>query len=615
MSETKSLCQQFDIFIFRTILQCFGLELLAAHAGKSADSLLVYAARIGCYSRNPATAGWQVGHAAETTAGFLGPRQLSAAISHERSRPASSADADMRVEGPSRPMTLAKVTHYIFACARASTMTFAFDNTYARLPPRFYARIAPTKVHKPQIVQVNHPLAALLGLDQDLINSPVGAQILAGNVVPEGAAAIALAYAGHQFGGFVQQLGDGRAILLGEVIGTDGARRDIQLKGAGPTPFSRGGDGRAALGPVLREYIVSEAMAALGVPTTRALAAVTTGEQVIREDVLPGAVLTRVAASHLRVGTFEYFAARNDREALAILTNYALLRHFPNQGSSVPEAEGNDALRLLEHVVVAQASLVAHWLGFGFVHGVMNTDNTSVSGETIDYGPCAFLDEYDPRKKFSSIDHAGRYAFGNQPRIALWNLARFAETLLPLIDEEVERAARLATERLAGFTAIFEAAHTRVLRAKLGLVIEDDNDRTLAAALLECLASNRVDFTVFFRALCDAAEDAAADAALALLFQEPAAFHTWAKSWRYRLAKEDVAPDVRARAMRRVNPAIIARNHRIEQVIVAATGGDFEPFDTLVRVLARPYDDQPKFAHLANPPLANERVSATFCGT
>jgi uncharacterized protein YdiU (UPF0061 family) len=297
------------------------------------------------------------------------------------------------------------------------------------------------------------------------------------------------------------------------------------------------------------------------------------------------------------------------------LTNYALVRHFPTLASDDSEGKNNDPLRLLESVVVAHASLVAQWLGVGFVHGVMNTDNTSISGETIDYGPCAFLDEYDPKKKFSSIDHAGRYAFGNQPRVALWNLARFAETLLPLIDDEAERATRLATERLERFTDLFDAAYTRVVRAKLGLVIEDDNDRTLAAVLLECLASNHVDHTVFFRALCDAAENTAADEKVASLFQSPAAFHTWAKSWRYRLAKEKAAPDARASAMKRVNPAFIPRNHRIERAIVAATGGDIEPFETLVRVLARPYAEQPKFAYLANPPLLSERVSATFCGT
>lgn len=493
-------------------------------------------------------------------------------------------------------------------------MTIAFDNTYARLPPRFYARIAPTKVRKPEIVKVNQPLAVLLGLDPGLGHAQEAAQIFAGNVVPEGAEAIALAYAGHQFGGFVQQLGDGRAILLGEVVGTDGARWDIQLKGAGPTPFSRGGDGRAALGPVLREYIVSEAMAALGVPTTRSLAAVTTGELVMREEPLPGAVLTRVAASHLRVGTFEYFAARHDREALAILTQYALARHFPKRAGDDTASE-NDALRLLERVVDAQASLVARWLGVGFVHGVMNTDNTSISGETIDYGPCAFLDEYDPKKKFSSIDHAGRYAFGNQPRIALWNLARLAETLLPLIDDDMESAGRLATQQLERFAVAYDWAYTRVMRQKLGLANDNDNDRALTSDLLERLASNQVDYTVFFRALCDAAEDTSADEGIAALFEHPSVFHTWAESWRQRLEKDNLAPKARASAMRRVNPVFIPRNHRIEQAIVAATGGDFEPFETLVRVLAQPYDEQATFDYLANPPLPGEHVCATFCGT
>lgn len=496
-------------------------------------------------------------------------------------------------------------------------MTFPFDNTYARLPERFYARIAPTKVREPRLVKLNHPLAELLGLDPLQLDSADGAQILAGNVVPERAATIALAYAGHQFGGFVAQLGDGRAILLGEVVGVDSQRRDIQLKGAGRTPFSRGGDGRAALGPVLREYIVSEAMAAMGVPTTRALAAATTGEPVFREDVLPGAVLTRVAASHLRVGTFQFFAARNDREALATLTAYALARHYPRATES-PTNVDNDALRLLERVVEAQASLVARWLGVGFVHGVMNTDNTSISGETIDYGPCAFLDEYDPAKKFSSIDHGGRYAFANQPRIAQWNLARFAETLLPLIPDDDAEATRLASERLQRFAAIFDAAYAAVMGAKLGLRRQDEkdeNDRALVADLLQRLALSRVDYTVFFRELCVAAEDPSADARLASLFEEPLTFHTWAESWRRRLLDDEITPAARARAMRRVNPAFIPRNHRVEQAIVAAMGGDFEPFEIMVRVLARPYDDQPEVAYLADPPLPEERVRATFCGT
>ncbi|WP_437958333.1 YdiU family protein [Sorangium sp. So ce119] len=493
-------------------------------------------------------------------------------------------------------------------------MKLAFDNTYARLPDRFYARVSPAKVREPRVVKVNRALAEVLGLDADELASAEGAQVLAGNALPDGAEPIALAYAGHQFGSFVGQLGDGRAILLGEVVGKDGKRRDLQLKGAGRTPFSRGGDGRAALGPVLREYVVSEAMAALGVPTTRTLAAVTTGEPVYREEVLPGAVLTRVAASHIRVGTFQFFAARGDREALATLASYALSRHYPDAAGS-----GNDALALLDRVIEAQANLIARWLGVGFIHGVMNTDNTSIAGETIDYGPCAFLDEYDPEKKFSSIDRGGRYAFGNQPRIAQWNMARLAEALLPLLADDKEEAVRVATERVQGFTGLFIAAHERVLRAKLGLAREEDEDLALAADLLDLLASNGVDYTVFFRRLCAAAADPAADAQVASLFADPGAFRPWAEAWRQRLAREDVSrvdDSARASAMRLVNPAFIPRNHRIEALIQAAVlRDDFEPFETLVRVLERPYEDQPEFAHLSEPPQVEERVQHTFCGT
>ncbi|MDB4983682.1 MAG: hypothetical protein JWM82_4434 [Myxococcales bacterium] len=489
---------------------------------------------------------------------------------------------------------------------------FPFDNSYARLPERFFARVAPTPVRAPRLIRGNQPLAALLGLAPDVFEAPAGAALFAGNVVPEGAASIALAYAGHQFGGFVPQLGDGRALLLGEVVGTDGVRRDIQLKGAGPTPFSRRGDGRAALGPVLREYLVSEAMAALGVPTTRALAAVTTGEPVMREERLPGAVFTRVARSHLRVGTFEYFAARDDREALALLTAYALERHYPR--SSETETP-NDALRLLENVIAAHAALVARWLGVGFVHGVMNTDNTSISGETLDYGPCAFLDEYDPNKTFSSIDRGGRYAFGNQARVARWNMARFAETLLPMIADDEAEAARLATAALARFPPLFEDAYARVMRAKLGLVTEDENDPALVADLLQRLAASQVDHTVFFRALCAAAEDPSADAAVAALFEDPGAFHSFAEGWRRRGAIDDVAPSARAARMRRANPAFIPRNHRIEQAIASGIAGDFAPFEQLMTVLARPFDEQPALAHLATPPAREERVLQTFCGT
>lgn len=494
------------------------------------------------------------------------------------------------------------------------TVRIAFDNSYARLPERFYARVAPTRVREPRIIKVNHALATELGLVAAELDSPAGALLLSGNALADGAASIALAYAGHQFGGFVPQLGDGRAILLGEVLTVNGERRDIQLKGSGPTPFSRRGDGRAALGPVLREYIVSEAMAALGVPTTRALAAVSTGELVIREQRLPGAVLTRVAASHLRVGTFEFFAARHDQEALATLTAYALERHYPAPAAA-PTTVAQDALRLLECVIDAQARLVARWLGVGFVHGVMNTDNTSISGETIDYGPCAFLDEYDPSKKFSSIDQGGRYAFGNQSRVAQWNLARLAETLLSLISDQDEEAARLATERLERFPEIFELAYTRVMRAKLGLAIEEELDAALIADLLQRMASNHVDYTLCFRALCDAAEDPKHDASVAALFEDPSAFHEYATIWRKRLGRESASPAERAAAMRRHNPAFIPRNHRIEQAISAGLRGDFAPFEALVSVLSRPYEEQPDHAYLAEPPLPEERVRATFCGT
>jgi uncharacterized protein YdiU (UPF0061 family) len=494
---------------------------------------------------------------------------------------------------------------------------FHFDNTYAKLPERFFAHVQPTPVREPRVVKINGPLAAALGVDGAALATAEGAEVLTGNRVPEGAEPLALAYAGHQFGAFVPRLGDGRAVLLGEVVGSDGARRDIQLKGAGRTPFSRGGDGRAALGPVLREYIVSEAMAALGIPTTRALAAATTGEPVAREGLLPGAVFTRVASSHIRIGTFQFLAARQDGEGLATLASYALARHYPDATGT-----GNDALALLERVIAAQASLVARWLGVGFIHGVMNTDNTSISGETIDYGPCAFLDEYDPDKKFSSIDSGGRYAFANQPRVMMWNLTRLAEALLPLIAADEEEAIRLARERLERFPAIFEAAQDAVWRAKLGLADRPEDlegDQLLATDLLVRLAKQRVDFTLFFRRLCASAADSAADAHTAALFGDADAFSTWAARWRERLAREGVTPEARAAAMRGANPALIPRNHRVEEVIAAAVANrDFAPFETMLDVVTQPYDDRadrPDLQRFADPPRPEERVKATFCGT
>jgi uncharacterized protein YdiU (UPF0061 family) len=484
-----------------------------------------------------------------------------------------------------------------------------FDNSYAALPAHFFARVAPTPTAAPRLIKLNRAFADQLGLDSDWLESPEGLAMLAGETVPAGADPIATAYAGHQFGNFVPQLGDGRAVLLGEVIGRDGVRRDIQLKGSGPTPFSRRGDGRSALGPVLREYIVSEAMAVLGIPTTRALAAVLTGEKVQRETMLPGGVLTRVASSHIRIGTFQYFAARNDGDAVRQLADHVIARHYPDAASAA-----HPYLALLEGVIARQAALVAQWLCVGFIHGVMNTDNMSIAGETIDYGPCAFMDTYDPAKVFSSIDEMGRYAFGNQPRIALWNLTRLAECLLPLLDDTEEKAVAIAQEALGGFAAWFDTAFHAGMRRKLGLATSHDDDVKLIGELLKTMADGAADFTLTFRALCDAADGT--DAGVRAQFIDPAAFDGWAAPWRARLQQEETAPGARRDAMRAVNPGFIPRNHRIEAVIVAAVkDSDFADFETLNAVLARPFDDQPDHAAYAEPPLEEERVLRTFCGT
>jgi serine/tyrosine/threonine adenylyltransferase len=422
---------------------------------------------------------------------------------------------------------------------------FPFDNSYARLPDRFFARHRPTPVAAPRLVRLNDKLAWRLGLDPAKLATLEGVSFLAGNDVPEGGEPIAMAYAGHQFGTFVPQLGDGRAILLGEVIDRDGVRRDIQLKGAGRTPFSRQGDGRAALGPVLREYIVSEAMAQLGIPTTRALAAVTTGETVWREQPLPGAVLTRVAASHIRVGTFQFFAARGDLDAIRHLAEHVIARHFPEADGAV-----NRYHTLLDLVISRQAELIAKWMLVGFIHGVMNTDNMSIAGETIDYGPCAFMDIYDPATVYSSIDAGGRYRYGNQPRIAQWNLARLAETMLPLIAENEATAVKVAQEAIGTFTARFESAYAAGLNRKLGLFRSQPGDLSLAQDLLERMARNGADFTLTFRRLCDAAASPDGDAAVRSLFGTPSDFDEWAVSWRQRLAEEGGGRSERAEFMR-----------------------------------------------------------------
>ena len=506
------------------------------------------------------------------------------------------------VVSPEAPMAHPQLVH------------FGFENTYARLPDRFFARVDPAPVSAPRLIKVNASLATYLGLDPAALASPEGIAILAGNRVAGGSEPLAIAYAGHQFGHFVPQLGDGRANLLGEVVASDGKRFDIQLKGSGPTPFSRRGDGRAALGPVLREYLVSEAMAALGVPTTRALAAVLTGDRVLRETVLPGAILTRVAASHLRVGTFEYFAARRDTDALRTLADFAIARHYPAAASAAQPFRA-----LLDGVIARQARLIAHWMLLGFIHGVMNTDNTSISGETIDYGPCAFMEAYDPNMVFSSIDHQGRYAYSNQPVIALWNLTRLAETLLPLLKQDHETddvAIASAREALSAFQPQYEAARLAGLRQKLGLVTEQPGDLALADDLLDRMAAGRADFTLTFRRLSDAAATPNADAAVRSLFSDPAAFDAWASQWHQRLLQESIPPDTRAAAMRLANPAFIPRNHLVAAAIDAAVDRqDLHPFEDLLEVTSHPFDDQPNQQRYTTPARPEECVTATFCGT
>jgi len=471
-------------------------------------------------------------------------------------------------------------------------MRATFDNSYTRLPDRLFARQAPVPVASPGLIAVNAPLARALGIDPESII----AEVIAGNVLPEGADPIAQLYAGHQFGNWVPQLGDGRAVLLGEVIDSHGTRRDIQLKGAGRTPFSRGGDGRAWLGPVLREYVVSEAMHALGIPTTRALAAATTGEKVYREGPMPGAVLARVAASHIRVGTFQALAARRDSEGLAALAAHASARHYP-------EADGPLGLRAA--VAQAQAELIAGWMSVGFIHGVMNTDNMTISGETIDYGPCAFMDAYHGATVFSSIDRMGRYAYQNQPDIAMWNLAQLASALLPMIDPDEEAAIAAAQTALDGFAPAFRAAWLARFRAKLGLTRAEEGDEALIVGLLQRMSTSGADFTNTFRALAvngDASE----------LVSDAGAWESWAPDWQARLARE---PGDSAATMRATNPAVIARNHRVEEMIAAAVEGDFAPFHRLMAVLAKPFDDGPETDAFATPPRPEERVRQTFCGT
>jgi uncharacterized protein YdiU (UPF0061 family) len=465
------------------------------------------------------------------------------------------------------------------------------DNSYARLPDRFYARLAPTPVATPKLVKLNVALARQLGLDPDVLASPDGAQMLAGNRLPDGAEPLAMVYAGHQFGNFVPQLGDGRALLLGEVVDAGGVRRDIQLKGAGPTPFSRRGDGRAALGPVLREYIISEAMQALGVPTTRSLAAVATGEPVYRETVLPGAVLTRVASSHIRVGTFQFFAARGDVEGVKLLADHVIARHYP---------DASGYRDLYEKVIARQAALVAQWLCIGFVHGVMNTDNVSIAGETIDYGPCAFMDAYHPETVFSSIDQTGRYAYARQPQIGGWNMARLGEALMPLFSSDTDEALKLANDSLQTWNVRFGEALIAGLRRKLGLFTEQDGDGELAQAFFNVLADSGIDFTLAFRRLGEGTARG--------LFDEPAPFDAWEQRWRDRIAQEPQDEATRREAMRTANPIYIPRNHKVEAALAAAVErDDYGPFEELLTVLSKPFEERPDLAAYAGPPSEEER--------
>jgi uncharacterized protein YdiU (UPF0061 family) len=496
----------------------------------------------------------------------------------------------------------------------STPLTIHFTNTYARLPERFFARVNPTPVASPSLIKINETLANRLGLVVEALSSAEGVETLAGNRIANGSEPVALVYAGHQFGYFVPRLGDGRANLLGEVMGRDGLLYDIQLKGSGPTPFSRRGDGRAVLGPVLREYLVSEAMAAMGVPTARALAAVATGETVMRETALPGAVLARVAASHLRVGTFQYFAAQGDTEGIRTLANYAIARHYPEIS-----LERRPYRSLLDGVIKRQALLIARWMLIGFIHGVMNTDNMSISGETIDFGPCAFMESYDPDMVFSSIDHQGRYAYGNQPNAALWNLTRLAESLLPLLEQEegsAEAGLASAKEALAAFEPHFEAARTSGMLRKLGLSTEREGDAALAQELLKSMSANQADFTLTFRRLCEASVGPENDQPVRDLFANPVDYDLWALGWRRRLDEELISKQDRVSSMRMENPMFIPRNHLVEAVIDAAVRlQDFTPFEELLEIVTHPFEERTGLERYSAPARPEERVIHTFCGT
>ena len=486
---------------------------------------------------------------------------------------------------------------------------FKFDNSFARSMEGFFSYCQAESANTPRWLQFNHALAEELGLDPVALDSDAGLAIFSGNATPEGSQPIAQAYAGHQFGGFSPQLGDGRALLLGEVVDTKQQRRDIQLKGSGRTPFSRGGDGKAAIGPVLREYLVGEAMQALGVPTTRALAAVATGNDVYRETVLPGAILTRVAASHIRVGTFQYAAARRDEDKIRQLADYSIQRHYPETANAE-----NPYLAFFAAVADAQASLVARWMGIGFIHGVMNTDNMTISGETIDYGPCAFMDSYSASTVFSSIDHGGRYAYANQPEMLIWNLARLAETLIPLVDSKQEKSVQLLTEIIESIQPLYESYWLTVMRAKIGLSTEDPSDSQLIKDLLKTMEKGSADFTMVFRRLSKALRG---DSELVRgLFKNPDDFDAWEQRWWNRFERDGISAETSAQMMDNLNPIYIPRNHKVEEALAAAKDRqDLIPFKKLLNVLTTPFDELEGNENYAEPAPPNETPYKTFCGT
>tara|TARA_R110000824_G_scaffold401751_1_gene614628 strand:+ start:12624 stop:14087 length:1464 start_codon:yes stop_codon:yes gene_type:complete len=485
----------------------------------------------------------------------------------------------------------------------------SFEHLYATLPEPLWVATQATPVAHPELIAFNAPLARELGAN-DVPKAATLAQWFSGNQTMPGSQPGALGYAGHQFGNFVPQLGDGRALLLGEVIDQNGVRRDVQLKGSGRTPFSRGGDGRSPLGPVLREYLVSEFMAAMGIPTTRALAAVTSGERVVRQMAEPGAVFTRVASSHIRVGTFQFAAAQRDDALLKALADHVIARHYPEAANAK-----DPYLALLEAVVARQAVLIARWMSVGFIHGVMNTDNCSIAGETIDYGPCAFMEQFDPQKVYSSIDQGRRYAFANQPAIAQWNLARFAETLLPLMREEGDALVQQATDVIRRFESRFSAEQLRLHADKLGLAAESPQAAPLMEALESQMHQGRMDMTATFDALTHyalAPSDEHREALLALTTQ-PNELTAWLENWQAeQVASQD---SQRSAAMRSANPVIIPRNHRVQEAIDAAYEGDFVPFHTLLAVVTQPFDESVEARRLAAPATENEQVLRTFCGT